>query len=1140
MNMHQGNGERSQKGAGAVTGGKGWMFFPYLPPVIHGEEVAMRTLIDLLNHGTLPFVGRGAEIERIVAFWRGTFDASELRAALMIGETGIGKSRLIEEAIRPIRAAGGAVVHMRVYPESTTSLVAIASRALRSSDTGGRLLKKEPEALPETVAAAFRRLSRLRPTLLVVEDIHLLSGESLREFTLLLHSLADDTLSVLCAARPVEMEGRGPLERFLVEEIRLEGLDETELQRLWHELFESPPEPDLLRALAGSTAGNPLALRSALRGAVRSEAIRFDERSNGWRTELSAASLARSLKRSVDLLAEGMAAHLTPQERRAAEELASLGEVFAMETADRMIEGAERMIEVLTFRGIVAAASTATPPLAGRGSDHPLLAFTHSLLHTHLLDASHPDPGLLARAIAGNLPLYSILPFRLVAAGADDLPLSGEERRAAIERALNATYLLDIGPDWELSLDAWNAAQRLIESPAALWTDEERLDQTAQLLIRKIIHLRRRINSPEHEELVDRLLELTEGPIPEELRHHRLSALRYLYWREFHRDQSRCREIWERMEELLQGHPPLRFRIEYIGYLGNVAQAARSISDKETLRLVEKRYNDLLASHEAGDALRLLARESITPHLLSLFDSPEELQERLRMADELTASPTGSQITFRMLRIGLLESIGRLDETLQACDDALRQSKDQGLDRNVLHCSLVRICCKGAFGADLAECEREARALREEARAKGMEAFGRNAGIYLCEVGVLRNDPAWTARIAEEFLGGHERLWPENRIMLASAAGNLAGIVDDLPDEDELGALLKRLASAAVGRTEISTRDLIDAALPALRRAPMRKDDLVALHAILTLIDLGSGFRPELASELESERRTALVRALEWLAAHGLVAYMRPFVERYEGLLPKKEATSWRSRMQSLTRERARRLGNPTGRRVKVSMLGTITVERPDGETRNLGSRLRTLLGLMVADTMLENPLSHREFIRIAAGEEAEQEHARKTMNTGVLRLREAMGQDAILTDGETPRLNPEVLTVDLLKADEALKEAAAALRDRTLLRAYPAVLRALEITAGEVPFPTLYDELFEAAREEFEIRLRDAVIDVSRELLHEGDAESAREILRRSFDSMPDDEEIAELLRDTLAAMGRHVEAERVIMKSREAAEID
>jgi DNA-binding SARP family transcriptional activator len=293
----------------------------------------------------------------------------------------------------------------------------------------------------------------------------------------------------------------------------------------------------------------------------------------------------------------------------------------------------------------------------------------------------------------------------------------------------------------------------------------------------------------------------------------------------------------------------------------------------------------------------------------------------------------------------------------------------------------------------------------------------------------------------------------------------------------------------------------------------------------------------ELVSGLHRAMRDGLILSLEWYAERRMYPFMSPLLDLYGEYLTTKESTVWRERITELECGVAAQRGRIQGdARLRVSMLGTITVQRSGEEPQRVsGARRRTLLGLMVADRMLDKPLDQGEFRRLAAGGEEELHNARKAMNMGVHRLREAIGDDGVLTDEETPRLNMERVQVDLLDAVGLVRAARDAFREGAMLRAWPALVQALEITRGEVSFPTLYDDFFEAAREDFEFELRSAIIDISRGLLAEGDAAAAEQILRRGFDAMPEDEEVSELLCRALESSGKRTAAERVRMQAAE-----
>src|SRR5205814_6433663 len=77
------------------------------------EEALPRELPARLTAAArAPFVGRQAELDRLVAAWREA-RAGSLRAVLLAGEPGMGKTRLAAELARRAHEAGAAVLHGR-------------------------------------------------------------------------------------------------------------------------------------------------------------------------------------------------------------------------------------------------------------------------------------------------------------------------------------------------------------------------------------------------------------------------------------------------------------------------------------------------------------------------------------------------------------------------------------------------------------------------------------------------------------------------------------------------------------------------------------------------------------------------------------------------------------------------------------------------------------------------------------------------------------------------------------------------------------------------------------------------------------------------------------------------------------------
>lgn len=233
-----------------------------------------KSLVDFLNHGTTPFVGRATELEQLLSFLAGEDeDRNGLEGFLLLGEAGVGKSRLIETCIERISNEGRALLHIKLRPEGSASLPPLIAEAIERSPSVRPLFSAtasplESVDLTESLGR-IRRIAALRRTSLIIEDIHLLDGERLHEFFSLLDSLRDEPIGLLVAARPLDFPARGILDAYLREEMVLSGLSQNEISRLWEQLFGQVANPEILQTLTDVTQGNGLALRSAMRGGVR-------------------------------------------------------------------------------------------------------------------------------------------------------------------------------------------------------------------------------------------------------------------------------------------------------------------------------------------------------------------------------------------------------------------------------------------------------------------------------------------------------------------------------------------------------------------------------------------------------------------------------------------------------------------------------------------------------------------------------------------------------------------------------------------------------------------------------------------------------------------------------------------------------
>ncbi|MFO0578728.1 MAG: AAA family ATPase [Polyangia bacterium] len=289
-------------------------------PVLLGFSESMEEARSLLGRST-PFLGREREMALLMALAEECMAEPVARAALLVGEPGIGKSRLRVEFVRQLRAAhpdllclsgrceevGGAPLQPLIQalhqlggvtpsdppPQRRSALRARLGRHLpptQAEETLGALGEllgvslsepprsradepADPEELYARAAAAVIRLLRQEcahhPILLALDDVHWADADTARLLEQLLGALADSPLFLICTARP-ELAERFPALRRqrAVQEIRLQGLSRRASERLVSSLLSLPGESSTVASLVERSGGSPLLLEELIRAAA--------------------------------------------------------------------------------------------------------------------------------------------------------------------------------------------------------------------------------------------------------------------------------------------------------------------------------------------------------------------------------------------------------------------------------------------------------------------------------------------------------------------------------------------------------------------------------------------------------------------------------------------------------------------------------------------------------------------------------------------------------------------------------------------------------------------------------------------------------------------------------------------------------
>lgn len=270
-----------------------------------GLEHAMDEAAPKSSRGV--FVGRGRELAELVGALDETL-AGRGGLVLLVGEPGIGKTRLADELMGQARERGAGVIvgrcweaggapaywpwfqSLRAYVRETdpdslrAQLDAGAADLVQLLPELRELVPNLPEPaaiqsegarfrLFEAVCSLLRSAAEDRPLVLGLDDLHAADEPSLLLLRFVAREIADSRLLVVCAFRDVDPTMRNPLASAVAELVRephatqiaLRGLSEDDVAEFIELSSGTRPAPRLVEAVHTETEGNPLFIAEVVR-----------------------------------------------------------------------------------------------------------------------------------------------------------------------------------------------------------------------------------------------------------------------------------------------------------------------------------------------------------------------------------------------------------------------------------------------------------------------------------------------------------------------------------------------------------------------------------------------------------------------------------------------------------------------------------------------------------------------------------------------------------------------------------------------------------------------------------------------------------------------------------------------------------
>lgn len=1098
------------------------------------RPIEKQSAAPVRSQRTLPFVGREEELERVAEFFRTATVTDRLALLWLQGEAGIGKSRFLEHVQSEVATDDNIVLYIRLYPDSATSITRTFSSTIEAHPQLRKLLAGYNFKTLLGLQSGLRRITRMRPTLLIIDDIHLLSEESSTELANLFAGLREEPIAVIGASRPGATSVYETVYPYKIKTLELAPLRIDDIKRLLEICYGQDDVADnlLLRRMYDTTHGIPLVLRAAMVSCLRGSR----EPMLSELAPLSKTGFHTKAKLAIDALVTCLTSELTAEELQTARKLARLGEIFSRQTGLELIGGQDAQIDRLIELNILTTPLVKPQLLfdTEHNSVHDPVIFVHSLLYNQLVGTGEPYWEELLAALENAESLYSIAPLLRLA----DVPQ--ELMARALYILIRMIEELAHSLNRDLATPVFNVAVSLYQQNAEMLDEEIALDFRLHLLRLRLYVISFVPSHQDFESSLEEFLDLTEDPETEQMALHRLSALKYSTHLRTRWWELTLNDVLDESELLIEEFPALSGHRRHIKLLGSIASALRSVPAPSILERVRRALENLL-SHQDRQ-VRQNALHWIAGPFLMIFTTQEELQDRKKLA-QLIQQEFGQVPlygNFYTMWPQYLETTGNvLEAHLILRDRTLTRLKGYNLGEE-LALRLQVLTVKAALGFDLGNIAQDARSIfREYMEVDGKAVnnsrrslvYSSIAGTILL-IGLLRNAHKWGIDLATDLDSEKEEEYKKYfRFEIAATTRNRMEL-HRLSDTNAVPSAYRSLVTCIVENSGKTAEDrAFEDARRLLSDPIFRRQDvlrlLVTVNLIQAAIDNGRLGR----RSLRIETRNALKRGMEWSAEHHLPGYLEPLLRTSQEFLRDEDLSIWEERLQATTKSVTVALSKPdeapVDNRPRLCMIGTIQVRNAGSEARRIsGSRARHVLGLLTANELDDHGMSLDEFRKLATGLESGQEAA-NYLRIMISRLRRLLGEHAIVNEAnEPPRLNLQHIQVDLITANNLVSDTLLATRDRNIEKAYRSLLQALRIVDDNVILPALFDDVFETVRREFEIRLRKALFSTLKLLDTPEETERALMLLEMAEKAIPQDEEIAELLTTTLRRLGRHVEA--------------
>jgi class 3 adenylate cyclase/tetratricopeptide (TPR) repeat protein len=423
-----------------------------------------------------PVVGRAQELEAI-AQQLAAAPTAGLRAVVLEGEAGIGKTRMLDAAAVLATDAASPFWVLEVTADeelrgpfllfrsllTSPAMAAIAREAMamepldqaqeaisgRSTRLEGLSPQEQMLRKFDEVAATLLALTRERPLLLMLDDLQWADDDSIQLVRYLVRTMGSAPMLLLISLRPYSDSATGGAQKLIADldrlrvtqMLRLQRLGPRQSEELLENLLSGPLDASTVDSLHARSEGVPFFIEELARAYREAEALQLID--DTWTmTKLSGPAVPSSIQ----TLVERRLAQLTPDCRSHLADAGILGRRFRLADMSQVLARVDQETmpdwQVAEHLQNAVDLGLLTEERPGSGYD---FSFSHDQIRASLL-ASIPRPrkraihGALAHFLAeeGGTENLSMLAHHAIEAGDQELAVTSGVKAAEAALAMSA------------------------------------------------------------------------------------------------------------------------------------------------------------------------------------------------------------------------------------------------------------------------------------------------------------------------------------------------------------------------------------------------------------------------------------------------------------------------------------------------------------------------------------------------------------------------------------------------------------------------------------------------------------------------------------------------------------------------------